>query len=75
MTAPKRKVSVSLDEELVAELESGGEALSSQVNEALRNELARRRRLRMLGEMLDDIEQTAGPPREALVTKYMDLLR
>ncbi len=75
MTTPKRKVSVSLDEELVAELEAGGEALSSQVNEAVRNELARRRRLRMLGEMLDGFEQAAGPPNEKLVARYMDLLR
>jgi len=44
MTATKRKVSVSLDEDLVTELEAGGEALSSQVNEAGRSELKRRRR-------------------------------
>lgn len=75
MTTPKRKVSVSLDEELVAELEAGDEALSAQVNEAVRNELARRRRWRMLGEMLEDLEQKHGPPDEKLVAKYMDLLQ
>ena len=37
MTA-KRKVSVSLDEDLVAELEAADEALSGQVNEAIRAE-------------------------------------
>jgi len=74
MTATKRKVSVSLDEDLVSELERGGEALSSQVNEAVRLELQRRRRHRLLGEMLDDIEAAQGPADEVLVAKYMELL-
>ncbi len=42
MTSPKRKVSLSLDEDLVEELEIGGEGLSSQANEAIRAELKRR---------------------------------
>ena len=58
MTTTKRKVSVSLDEDLVSELEAGGEALSSQVNEAVRQELTRRRRYRLLGEMLDRLDAT-----------------
>ncbi len=74
MTATKRKVSVSLDEDLVAELEAGGEALSSQVNEAIRAELTRRRRHRLLSDMLDQIESEHGPVEERLVRKYMDLL-
>ncbi len=74
MTATKRKVSVSLDEDLVAELEAGGEALSSQVNEAIRAELTRRRRHRLLSDMLDQIESEHGPVEEKLVRKYMDLL-
>lgn len=74
MTTTKRKISVSLDEDLVAELESGGEALSSQVNQAVRNELAARRRQRLLGEMLEAYERTSGVAEEALVRKYMDLL-
>jgi metal-responsive CopG/Arc/MetJ family transcriptional regulator len=74
MTMTKRKVSVSLDEDLVAELEAGGEALSSQVNDALRFDLERRRRHRMLAEMLDELEAVHGPPDEKLVRKYMDLL-
>ncbi len=56
------KVSVSLDEELVSELEAGGEALSSQVPAAVRNELARRRRQRLLDEMLEEYERIEGPP-------------
>lgn len=74
MTTTKRKVSVSLDEDLVAELEAGGEALSSQVNEAVRLELSNRRRHRLLGDMLDALDATSGPVDETLVQKYTDLL-
>ena len=70
----KRKVSVSLDEDLVAELEAGDEALSTQVNAAIRAEVDRRRRQRLLGELLDDLEAQHGPPDEDLVQKYLDLL-
>ncbi len=74
MTTTKRKVSVSLDEDLVAELEAGGDALSSQVNDAVRLELQRRRRHRLLGEMLDALEAEHGPVDEELVRKYSELL-
>ena len=74
MTMTKRKVSVSLDEDLVAELERGDEGLSSQVNDAIRVELTRRRRLRLIGEMLDDFDGRHGRVSEALVSKYMDML-
>jgi hypothetical protein len=74
MTTTKRKVSVSLDADLVAELEAGDEALSSQVNQAVRNELETRRRHRLLDAMLDEYEQAVGPPDEALVTKYLEFL-
>jgi metal-responsive CopG/Arc/MetJ family transcriptional regulator len=74
MTTTKRKVSVSLDEDLVEELEMGGEGLSSQVNDAIRVEIARRRRHRLLGEMLDEFETVHGPVSEKLVQKYVDLL-
>jgi antitoxin CcdA len=74
MTTTKRKVSVSLDEDLVAELEAGDEALSTQVNEAIRAELIHRRRQRRLGQFLDDLDAEHGPPDEVLVRKYMDLL-
>lgn len=74
MPTTKRKVSVSLDEDLVAELEAGDETLSSQVNDAVRLELERRRRHRLLGEMLDELEAALGPVDEELVRKYLDLL-
>ena len=74
MATTKRKVSVSLDEDLVEELESGSEALSTQVNEAVRMEIERRRRHRHLGEPLDELEVLHGPVDEALVQRYVDLL-
>src|ERR1700758_5081167 len=64
MTA-KRKVSVSLDEDLVAELEAADEALSGQVNEAIRAEVERRRRNRLLADMLDSLDARYGPVDEA----------
>jgi metal-responsive CopG/Arc/MetJ family transcriptional regulator len=74
MTTTKRKVSVSLDEDLVAELEQADEAVSTQINEAVRLELEQRRRNRLLTEMLDHLEATRGPVDERLVRKYLDLL-
>ena len=73
MTA-KRKVSVSLDEDLVAELEAADEALSGQVNEAIRAEVERRRRNRLLTDMLDSLDAEHGPVDKTLVAKYMELL-
>jgi antitoxin CcdA len=75
MTTTKRKVSVSLDEDLVAELEAGDEALSAQVNDAVRSELERRRHHRLLTELLDDLAATHGPADEKLVRKYTELLQ
>ena len=70
----KRKVSVSLDEDLVAELEAADEALSGQVNEAIRAEVERRRRNRLLTDMLDSLDAEHGPVDEMLIAKYMELL-
>jgi uncharacterized protein (DUF4415 family) len=39
----KRTIWVSLDQDLAAALQARGESLSSQVNEAVRNELTRHR--------------------------------
>ncbi|AEH08683.1 MULTISPECIES: type II toxin-antitoxin system CcdA family antitoxin [Protofrankia] len=60
MTLAKRKVSVTLDADLVAAVEAAGENLSAQVNTALRDELARRRRHRALGDMLDQLAAERG---------------
>ena len=75
MTATKRKVSVSLDADLVDELEASEEALSAQVNEAIRNELIRRRRRRVLGDMLAEMNEVHGPIDEDLVEHYTHLLQ
>ena len=75
MTMAKRKVSVSLDEDLVEELEREDQGLSAQVNQALRAELERRRRHRLLGELLDRLDAEHGPVDESLIEKYTDLLR
>ena len=74
MNLPKRKVSVSLDEDLVAELEREKQGLSAQVNAAVRAELDRRRRHRLLVELLDQLDAEHGPVDEALIEKYAGLL-
>lgn len=74
MTVAKRKVSVSLDEDLVEELEREDQGLSAQVNVAVRAELDRRRRHRLLLELLDRLDAEHGPVDESLVEKYLGLL-
>lgn len=74
MKPAKRRVSVMLDAGLIEELEREGQGLSAQVNAALRAELERRRRHRLLGELLDQLDAKHGPVDEALVEKYLGLL-
>jgi post-segregation antitoxin (ccd killing protein) len=74
MSYAKRKLSVSLDEDLVAELEAVGQSISAQINVAVRAELERRRRQRLLAELLDRLDAEHGPVEEALVQKYVELL-
>src|SRR4051812_36356701 len=74
MTLAKRKISVSLDEDLVEELEREDQGLSTQVNVAVRAELERRRRHRLLVEFLDQLDAERGPVDESLVEKYIGLL-
>lgn len=58
----KRKISLSLDADLVDELESDAdEGLSSQVNVVLRAEVERRRRQRALRALLDRLAEEDGP--------------
>lgn len=75
----KRKVSITLDADLVEALEaSGGESLSAEVNSALRAEFARRRRQQALAELLDHLAEERGrldtPEDEAEIARYMRLL-
>jgi antitoxin component of MazEF toxin-antitoxin module len=77
--AAKRKVSITLDADLVAAVEAeGSESLSAEVNSALRAEFARRRRQQALAELLDHLAQERGsldtPEDEAEIARYMRLL-
>jgi hypothetical protein len=80
MTPPaKRKVSVTLDADLVAALEAeGGTTLSAEVNSVLRAEFARRKRQQALGDLLDHLAVERGaldtPEDEAEIARYMRLL-
>lgn len=57
----KRKISLSLDSDLVDELEHDtDEGLSSQVNVVLRAEVERRRRQRALRTLLDRLAREDG---------------
>ena len=66
MPLTKRKVPVSLDEDLVEELEREEEGLSAQVNMAVRAELERRRRNRLLTELLAELDAKYGPVDDSL---------
>ncbi len=74
MSVAKRKISVSLDADLVAELETGSESLSAQVNAVLREDLEQRRRQRLLTDYLDRLDAEEGPVDEVLIDKYSRLL-
>lgn len=78
MTLTKRKLSLSLDDDLVAELETNSDALSAQVNDAIRHEVTRRRRQRALGALLDHFADEAGAldtdDDEAEIARFMRLL-
>jgi antitoxin CcdA len=77
--AAKRKVSVTLDADLVAALEAGSDTtLSAEVNSALRAEFARRQRQQALTDLLDHLADERGkldsPEDEAEIARYMRLL-
>ena len=78
MTATKRKVSVTLDNDLVAALAGDSEGLSAQINEAIRTEVERRRRLRALEDLLAHLDEVHGPldteEDEAEIARFMRLL-
>ena len=74
MSLTKRKISVSLDESLVAELESTGESVSAQINNALQDEISRRRRHSLLNDLLGRMDAQHGPVEESLIEKYLERL-
>lgn len=73
----KRKISLSLDADIVEELERDG-SLSAQVNAALRVELERRHRQAALGALLDRLDREDGPldtPEDAAaIERFKELL-
>lgn len=78
MTVTKRNVSLSLDHDLVAELEHDAEALSVQVNAAVRSEVSARRRQRAPVAFLDELDRQEGTldsdADEAQIARFMRLL-
>jgi hypothetical protein len=78
MTTTKRKLSLTLDEDLLVFLERNAETLSAQVNDALRNEVARQRQRKALGVLLERLDREDGPldtpEDEAEIARYMRLL-
>jgi hypothetical protein len=78
-TSAKRKVSVTLDADLVAALEAeGGTTLSAEVNPALRAEFTRRKRQQALADLLGHLADERGgldtPEDAAEITRYRRLL-
>ena len=58
----KRKITVTVDEELVEHVQAlGAESLSAVVNEALAHEVERRARAAALGRLLAEWDATHGP--------------
>ena len=80
MTSPaKRKVSITLDADLVEVMEAdGGTTLSAEVNSALRAEFTRRKRQQALADLLEHLADERGrldtPEDEAEIARYMRLL-
>ena len=62
----KRKITVTVDEELVESVQGlGAESLSAVVNEALAAEVERRARAAALGRLLGEWDKAFGPVGEA----------
>jgi predicted transcriptional regulator len=78
MPVTKQKFSVTLDDDLVAELRLAPDALSSQINDAVRHEVERRRRHHALEQFLAELDAADGPlasPEDELaIAHYMRLL-
>jgi hypothetical protein len=78
-TPAKRKVSVTLDADLVAAVEADSSTtMSAVLNSALRAEFAARKRQQALADLLDRLADERGrldtPEDEAEITRYMSLL-
>jgi antitoxin CcdA len=76
---PKRKVSVTVDADLVDAFEADRTtSLSAEVNSALRAALTRRKRAQALADLLDHLAEERGrldtAEDEAEIARYMRLL-
>lgn len=76
----KRKVSVSLDADLIDKLEAVGiDNLSARVNAALHRELEHELHLLALRDLLDELAEERGPldtpEDEAEIQRFMTILR
>jgi hypothetical protein len=58
--APKRKITITIDEDLVRELEAAG-SVSAQLNDGGWALLERRQRAERLTALLDQLDLTDGP--------------
>jgi hypothetical protein len=70
----ERKLSISLDEDLVRSLEGVDESVSRQINAAVREDLARRARRHELVAMLDQLDAVHGPVDEDGIRRFEELL-
>lgn len=75
MSTAKRKISISLDADLVRELSQEDGALTTQVNDAIRHAVERKRRHRLLGALLAELDAAHGPVSPKLIRKYASILR
>jgi len=78
-SSSKRKVSVTLDADLVPAVEADGSTtLSAEVNSALRAEFTKRKRQQALADLLDHLADERGrldtPEDEAEIARYVRLL-
>jgi antitoxin CcdA len=78
-SSTKRKVSVTLDADLVAAVEADDSTtLSAEVNSALRAEFTKRKRQQALADLLDHLADERGqldtPEDEAEIARYVRLL-
>jgi antitoxin CcdA len=78
-SSAKRKVSITLDADLVEAMEADGRTtLSAEVNSALRAEFTRRKRQQALADLLDRLADERGsldtPEDETEIARYMRLL-
>lgn len=78
MAVQKKKISVTIDADLVAALEEMGSNVSSTINQALRAEVERRRQQEGLKELVEYLQGIHGPmdspEDEAEIQRLMSLL-